>query len=1295
MKLIAERFEVEERSATGGMATVYRTRDRTTGNLTAVKVLHCGAERFELEARVLAELTHPAIVRYVAHGATNEGEPFLAMEWLEGQDLSTKLEGGGLDLADTLILFERVCEALTIAHRRGIVHRDIKPSNIFLPGGRVTEAKLLDFGIARRVGSGLTSTGVAVGTPGYMAPEQARGDAVDARADVFSLGCVLFECVTGAPAFKGEHVMAILAKILLHDPPRLRELNKDVPHDFQELVSRMLSKQAFDRPADAMAALAMRHQLGPVPLTMERAIASSAMSAGLTVTERRVVCLVLAPAPSDDAAALASSSIPPESSESAISYDPTMLVANASQTLAILAHEFGVHLERLRDGSVVVTVSGGSATDLASRAARFALAMRARVPGLPIVVVTGRADVTRRLPVGQAIDRGVALLNGLASEVGVRLDAVTAGLLDLRFEVVGNGDALFLRSEREVAEGARTLLGRPTPFVGRDRDLRTLDGLFDECRSESVARAVLITAGAGIGKSRLRLEFLGRIATPEKPVEILVGRGDPMSVGSPFALLARAVRRAAGIVAGERIDGQRAKLAARLARHIHDEEDLARITDFIGEFAGIRGADENPQLRAARNSPRLMNDLISKAWTDWLAAECAAQPVVVVLEDLQWGDLPSVKLIESALRALGDAPLMVLALARPEVHELFPGMWRGRSLTELHLGELSARACESLAREVLGAGVPDETIARVVSRADGNAFYLEELVRAIADRRGDSLPFSVLGMVEARLEALEPEARRVLRAGAVFGKTFTREGVHVLLGGAITTSAVAHWLDDLVEREMLERRDESLATGDTEFQFRHGLVRETAYGMLTDADRTLGHRLAGEWLARDGFRDAAVLAEHFVRGQNPGRAIECYLRAADQALEGNDLAKALELAEHGVACGAEGEVLGALRLVEAEAHNWCGRFGDGEPAAVGAVELLAPGEARWYRAVAELVTARGRLGRYGRVAAWAKRLLATKPGPEVAGAAEVCGARIVRELLDAGLYDLSEPLFEAIRPQASKDPAAGAWVQCVAALRALSLGNPGNHLALMQSAATLFEAAGDVRNACEQRSWLADAYVQIGMPERAKDLLVDVLASGERMGLTFVIACAKHTLGLTLARLGDLDGAIATERQAIALFIEQSDRRMEGASRSYLATILALRGDLPAAEVQARSAARILAVAPPLRAEALATLARVLTAQNRHDEAIVPATAAADALVVRGVLQHGDALVRLAHAEALRHANRTHEAINAIQSARDSVMRRALTIVDLTERRAFLHHVPEHAEILALAAETISDTNDD
>ena len=210
---LPERFSLEGQIASGGMGVVYAATDRATGARVAVKVLHQGLvddARFERESASLAALADDCIVRYVAHGRAADGRPFLAMEWLEGEDLASRLARGPLSGDETLVLAKRLARGLEVVHTAGLVHRDVKPENVFLVNGELSRAKLLDFGLARRPRLDVvTALGRIVGTPAYMAPEQIRGQVPDPRVDVFALGCVLYHALAGAPPFTGGNTLQL------------------------------------------------------------------------------------------------------------------------------------------------------------------------------------------------------------------------------------------------------------------------------------------------------------------------------------------------------------------------------------------------------------------------------------------------------------------------------------------------------------------------------------------------------------------------------------------------------------------------------------------------------------------------------------------------------------------------------------------------------------------------------------------------------------------------------------------------------------------------------------------------------------------------------------------------------------------------------------------------------------------------------------------------------------------------------------------------------------------------------
>ena len=799
--VVGGRFTVEREAGVGGMGTVYAARDALTGALVALKVLGRVSDvdraRFLREARILAELDHPGVVRYVAHGATAAGEPYLAMEWLDGEDLAARFATSALTTSEAVRLVRRVAEALAALHERGIVHRDVKPSNVFLVSGSIDRVKLLDFGVARLATrrTMLTRAGAIVGTPGYMAPEQVRGaDDVAAAADVFALGCVLFECLTARPAFEAEHVVALLAKILLAEPPRVRDVRPEVPTSLDDLCTAMLRKEPAERLRDAEAVLAALDRIVGADDQVPAARRSAPRAPALTTGEERLVCVLLAgEEPSLDPSATLAPTLPSDTR------------ARRLDALQARVTGAGLRVDRLVDGSIVgVPPRDASATEQAVAAARAALLLRAELPAAPIAIATGRSDVSVPVPVGAVIDRAVSLFraSGRIRPPPIALDDVTAGLLSARFEIESTPEGRVLVTERpDASTSMETLLGKETPFVGRERETAMLEGLLAECVSEPLARAAIVTAPAGVGKSRLRREVVSRAARDVLGLAVWVGRGDPMRAGSPFALLGRALRHAAGLTDGEGAAVSGEKLRAHLAAL--GVTDAERVAAFAGEIAGAPSDGARPDVVAARRDPQLMSDQLLAAWSAWLDAETRAHPVLLVLEDLQWGDAPTISFVEHALRAFADRPLFVLGLARPEVEDVFPRLWAERNVQPVPLRELTKKASETIVRHALGARSDERVVSEVVRRAMGNPFFLEELVRRAAEQ-GDtsSLPETMLAIVESRLDALDPDARRVLRAASIFGETFHEGGVRALLGEDDGLDLPA-WLDLLARRESI------------------------------------------------------------------------------------------------------------------------------------------------------------------------------------------------------------------------------------------------------------------------------------------------------------------------------------------------------------------------------------------------------------------------------------------------------------------------------------------------------------
>ncbi len=258
------RYRIVELIGEGGMGKVYLAEHVEIGKRVALKVLHPSysrmpdlVERFRREARAASKIGHPNIVDVTDSGATDDGSVYFVMEYLEGVELGSVIEReGALDVARALRITGQICRALSAAHREGIIHRDLKPENIFLitRGGEADFVKVLDFGIAKTTEAEaarerrLTSPGMAMGTPEYMAPEQAAGRPADARTDIYSLGAIMYEMVTGLPPYSGDNFMEILTKKATIDPPVPITVRTDLPLPVSQLVAAAMSRSPDARP---------------------------------------------------------------------------------------------------------------------------------------------------------------------------------------------------------------------------------------------------------------------------------------------------------------------------------------------------------------------------------------------------------------------------------------------------------------------------------------------------------------------------------------------------------------------------------------------------------------------------------------------------------------------------------------------------------------------------------------------------------------------------------------------------------------------------------------------------------------------------------------------------------------------------------------------------------------------------------------------------------------------------------------------------------------------------------------
>jgi len=901
LSFLEPRFACGEQHSSTHASWVFRGTDRASNAAVAVKLLKDSRPEsrnaFSAEALLLAQLEHPGIVRYMAHGELAEGGAYIVTEWLEGEELGARLGRGRLSAGEAITLITRAANVLSATHARGIVHLDLKPSNLFLAGGDPSNIRLLDFGIARLTRSVISDPDddLVAGTPGYMAPEQVLGEELSPATDVFALGCVLYRCIVGRRIFEGSPI-DVMSRTVEETVPLPGSVVADIHPALDNLVAAMLHPDSAQRPADATRVLARISELPPELLDDVAPSARALLSpSGLTGAERIPTTVVLVRHASEDR------------SSTARGVDGRKRYSSYFETLA--------------DGTwLALPRANATPLDQALHAARLSLDVRDQWPRASIAVVAGTT-----------VDRAsTPQLHELLAEAETCVKSATAGqiLLDATSAALVSGKFTLAQTEHSKASllAERPAVADEEPgqqssalCLGREAELASLLAIARDAFSASKARVVLLTGLAGIGKSSLLAEFLARIAQAS-----LAGAmpavwsvyADPMSAGSALHLVS------AMLEAGP------CTSCSSLLRLLDPKE--------ADSLAG--------ELRPAGSV-----EAVHRAFAELVQAQLAHGPLVLRLEDIHWADLGSLRAFDYLLSVLHDRPLLIVATARPEVRELYPDLWQRRAVQEIQLNELLEADAGRVVSLRLGHELDLETRTRILQHARGNAFLLHELIVAQAEGRGQEQLSTVQGVVQSRLRALAPDARRVLRAASILGDPFNHRGIAFLLGEGSDERDVERWLNLLVSREVLRRRDEGQPSK-AALVFAHAVMRDAAYDMLTEADRTLGHRLAARWFESAERSDPMVTAQHYARAGDSAGAGRWYLRATMDAFKIGDFSATTGSGEQALACELSQHERGHVQAVTSHAYRLLGNVEKSKRLSADALRSLPPNSPLWREA---------------------------------------------------------------------------------------------------------------------------------------------------------------------------------------------------------------------------------------------------------------------------------------------------------------------------------------------------------
>ncbi len=536
-------------------------------------------------------------------------------------------------------------------------------------------------------------------------------------------------------------------------------------------------------------------------------------------------------------------------------------------------------------------------------------------------------------------------------------------------------------------------------------------------------------------------------------------------------------------------------------------------------------------------------------------------------------------------------------------------------------------------------------------------------------------------MMQSRLDVLDEASRRALRAASVFGETFTNGGVASLLGGV-----AADAIDDLVARELVERRATSRFAGEAELAFRHGLVRDAAYATLVDDDRLVAHRLAAEWLAAHGEQEALVLATHFERAKESARALPWLVLAAQRAVDGLDVDATFELVKRGEACGASGPALGALRTSQSYAHSWRAEYVRAEAAAVDAMQLIGRGDPLWYVAVSQVLFTANSIGNQaGFLSALAAVVQEPLRGDELLRPQVSACFTVLVSLITVGQRDVADlvmaKLQSAAERSASLDLVAAGWLElCRWAHDEVSAPDIVTGIETLRGASATLDACGDEIGGIQALAFLGLLLGAAGALDESERLLRSAVARCVLAKVPVFLQATSAYLVVTLGRRGEVDEARAVADQVLA---GPHNSALEGPVRLYLAMALLDAGEDEDAAAEATRALEAAQMLARIRLQALALLARVHLRAGRTGEASVAVLEARALLREHGVPSWGESRVLLAIAEVLL-ATDEPEGLVELRAAYASVMERAQRLERVGLRDSFLA-CAENARILELA----------
>ena len=891
-------YRIEGKIGAGAMGVIYRAVDTRLDRRVALKFLSAeltthpeAKERFLVEARAAAALDHPNVCTIHEVGEADDGRLYIVMAYYEGETLRERIRRGGLSVVEALDITLQAARGLAAAASRGVIHRDVKPANLFLTGDQIV--KILDFGIAKMEATDLTQPGAWIGTASYMSPEQARGEPVDQRTDVWALGVILYELLAGERPFQGRTDYAVVHAILNTSPRPIRELVPELPKGVEGIVGRALSPSIEERYEGA-AALAADLQIA---LETPDALVAEQPRPSLSPEGERRGVTVLA--------------VSVQGYETLLdAYEPDTvdrLFGELRSQIETLVADYGGVLNESSEEMVIalfgVPLTYGDDVLRAVRAAMrlveidapdSAVRLRAAV-GSQLASVRDARDGSRRYIVGGRVVGDVTRLARLAPDGGILMDPELAPFV-LPFiafeelEPVTVSDGSSMRPLRIVGDSGFThrlealAPAELTRFAGRGAEMEVLTRTLHQAQ-RGEGRAVAVVGSAGVGKSRLIREF--RASTAAEDVRFVRGRCQAHGSLTAYLPFIECLRDVLGLEgeSGEDGDGVESairELSAELDAYLPVVFHLLSIESERFPLPPYLTGDD---LRA----------VIAEALCVVITRAARPSPLVVLFEDWHWADSGSTEVLEQLAELAAGHAVLIVVTSRPDEEA---EATLAAADTRIDLEPLDPGAAVDVVRASLRAEeCPDPLVRKVIETTGGNPFFIEEVCRTLLEtgtvdvedgvasvRRPldeHAIPDTVQAVLRTRLDRLDPEARELLRTASVIGRTF---GLDLLRRIAPSPTRVESALQALRAADLVHRTG---PVTEAVYRFKHALVLDVAYDSLFDRQRRERHGRVGEAIEElhsDRLEEHADrLAEHFAAAGAWDRAVRYGRMASDRA----------------------------------------------------------------------------------------------------------------------------------------------------------------------------------------------------------------------------------------------------------------------------------------------------------------------------------------------------------------------------------------------------------------------------